>query len=125
MDLEQEDLRMLRRCVRLFKQRMQLCVREEFKPLEWEDEECYVWHWEVTDRVTFCLTGRHRTTPKDKVEFGVCYKSKEWAVEVTAPLLFTDCQKAGDSVVRWLCKNVTRAWSKCFHVCVNSYTRRF
>jgi hypothetical protein len=125
MDLEQEDLRLLRRCVRLFKQRMQACASEEFKPLEWEDDKCYVWHWEVTGKVTFCLTGRHRTTPKGEVEFGVCYKSAEWTVEVTAPLLSADCRKAGDGVVRWLCKNVTRAWSKCFHVCVNSYTRRF
>lgn len=128
MDLEQEDMRLLRRCIRQFKQRMQVCkenLEEGSVPMEWEDKECYVWHWEVTDQVTFCLTGRHRTTPKDKVEFGICYKSADWLIEVTAPLLSTDCRKAGDSVVRWLCKHVTRAWSQCFHIETKTYTRYF
>lgn len=116
MDLEEERIRLLRRCVRLFKQRMLACASEGFAPLEWEDKECYVWQWVVTDKVTFCLTGRHRTIPKGMAEFGVCYKSVEWSLEVTAPLLSTDCRKAGDGVVRWLCKNVTRAWPRCFHV---------
>ena len=128
MDLEQEDQRLLRRCMRLFKQRMQVC-KENLEvggvPLEWEDKDCYVWRWEVTDKVTFCLVGRHRTTPKGQVEFGICYKSQEWVVEVTAPLLSTDCRKAGNGIVNWLCKNVTRAWSRCFHVEVRTYVRHF
>ena len=130
MDLEQEDLRMLRRCVKLFKQRMQVC-EENFdkgcEPMEWEDGECQVWKWQVIPNGAFEfkyeLQGRHRTTPKGIAERCILYNTFEGYVEVASVLLDTDNRKAGESVVCWLCDHSPSTKRRGLRINVITYKR--
>lgn len=129
MDLEEEDLRMLRRCVTLFKQRMEVC--NEFEEVgnsrEWEDGECQVWKWEVIPNGDFefkyILQGRHRTTPRGIAERCILYNTVEGYVEVASPLLDADNRKAGESVVRWLCERYTSIKIRGLRINVITYKR--
>lgn len=135
MDLEQEDLKRLRRCVRKFKELKQACSGENFPkgsmPQEWEDKECYVWNWEVTPtglvEYNFTLRCRHRTTPKGVAEFSICYDQVGALIKVTSPLLSTDNRKAGESVNRWLYERYPhlRPGRRPLRIEVNTYRRHF